>query len=58
MIPLLLYELTYNYHIFLGSENQKKLYAFRFVFANFNFTITAPKPNRKLATYEELKVKY
>jgi len=46
MTLLLLYELTYNHHIFLGSLNQKKWHLFRFVFANFNFTITAPKPRR------------
>jgi len=43
MTPLLLYELTYNHHIFLVSENQKKWHPFRFVFASFNFTLTAPK---------------
>jgi len=31
--------------VFLGSENQKKWHPFRFVFASFNFAITAPKPS-------------
>jgi len=41
MTPLLLYELTYSYHIFLGSENQKNYTRF----ALYLRISTSPSPH-------------